>query len=89
MGSINGRVTDSKSQPIETALVLVKGTNIGEYTNENGEYRLVNIPVGSRTVIIRGVGLKEKSINITVLAGRTTHIPDVEDRKSTRLNSSH
>jgi hypothetical protein len=36
MGSISGRVTDSKSQPIETALVLLKGTNISEYTNESG-----------------------------------------------------
>lgn len=87
VGSINGRVTDNKSQPIETALVLVKGTNISEYTNEKGEYRLMNVPTGNRTVIIRGVGLKEKSISITVVAGKTAHIPDVEIDNSLELSA--
>ncbi|MFN3822069.1 MAG: PA14 domain-containing protein, partial [bacterium] len=39
-------------QPVNDALVLITGTGIGTYTNERGEYRLEQVPVGRHTITV-------------------------------------
>lgn len=48
--AVKGRVTNERNQPIESASVVVKGTNNGTTTNSNGEYML-NAPANAILVI--------------------------------------
>lgn len=60
-GTIAGRVTDAGTgQPVAAVQVQVSGINLGGVTNEDGTYRIVNVPAGSYTVIMRRIGYKER-----------------------------
>ena len=56
-GSIRGRVTESAGQrPIGDVQLLVVGTGSGAITSANGEYVIVNVSAGQRTVRVRRLG---------------------------------
>ena len=56
-GSITGQVIDANSrQGIVRALVQIEGTTLGANTDEDGRYRIANVPAGQRTVIARRIG---------------------------------
>lgn len=85
-GNIIGRIIDSKENPVYPATISIEGMTMGEYTNENGEYKLDNIPAGKQTLIISGIGVKSKKTAITVIANKTTRISDIEVDNSVNLN---
>ena len=70
---ITGRINDSSGQPLSGVTVVIKGTNYGTTTNENGVYSINNIFPNS-TLVISFVGMKtqeivvgnQTSINITM-----------------------
>ncbi|MCB0724682.1 MAG: TonB-dependent receptor [Ignavibacteriae bacterium] len=50
-GSIGGTVIDANDNtPLEGAIVRIVGTNKATQTNENGEYRIINVDVGTYSV---------------------------------------
>ena len=57
-GTISGTVKDSTGSPITQASVLLKGTDKGTYTNNNGDFTLKNVPEGSQTIVIQMFGYK-------------------------------
>lgn len=59
---VKGRVTDEKNQPVVSASVVLKGTNIGTTTNNNGEFE-INAP-SNGTLVISSVGYPTKEIAI-------------------------
>src|SRR6187402_2284243 len=72
LGSIRGRVTvEGANRPLGAAQVSVVGTQIGAQTNDNGEYRLNNVPPGPRTVRVQRIGFSAASSPVTVVAGET------------------
>lgn len=85
-GRIIGRIIDSKENPVYPATISIEGVAIGEYTNENGEYTLENVPVGKQTLIVSGIGVKSTKTTITVIANKTTRISDIEVDNSVNLN---
>ncbi|MEL6697672.1 MAG: SusC/RagA family TonB-linked outer membrane protein [Bacteroidota bacterium] len=70
--TVSGKVTDSESgDPLEGVAVLIKGTTIGMFTDENGDYK-IEIPAtaeGDATLIYTYVG---KATSEEAIAGRTT-----------------
>lgn len=71
-GSVTGRVTvEGTNRPLPQAQVGVVGTNIGVQTNENGEYRLNNVPAGPRTIRVVRLGFAPATAQATVTAGQT------------------
>ena len=57
LGSIRGRViVEGANRPLGAVQVSVVGTQIGAQTNDNGEYRLNNVPPGPRTVRVQRIG---------------------------------
>jgi TonB-linked SusC/RagA family outer membrane protein len=71
-GSVRGRVVvEGANRPLPQAQVGVVGTTLGAMTNENGEYRLNNVPAGPRTIRVLRLGFAPASQAVTVTAGET------------------
>ena len=72
LGSIRGRVmVEGANRPLGAVQVNVVGTQIGAQTNDNGEYRLNNVPPGPRQVRVQRIGFAAATTPITVVAGET------------------
>jgi TonB-linked SusC/RagA family outer membrane protein len=56
--TVTGRVLDPNGQPVESASVLVKGTNIGTSTNADGRFEL-KVPANAKTLTISAVGFSD------------------------------
>ena len=61
---VTGTVTDAETgEPLEGATVLVKGTTVGMFTNDDGEYRL-ELPANAEILVISYVGRVRMEIPI-------------------------
>src|SRR5262245_9850292 len=70
VGSIRGRVVvEGVNRPLGNAQVSVVGTQLGAQTNDNGEYRLNNVPPGPRQVRVQRIGFAAATSPVTVTAG--------------------
>jgi TonB-dependent starch-binding outer membrane protein SusC len=67
--TVTGKVTDSKGEAIPSATVTVKGTSNSTSTAADGSFS-INVPSGSRTLVISSVGFDSKEVpvrdNVTV-----------------------
>jgi hypothetical protein len=73
--TIRGKILDEISQtPLIGVSVMVTSANnsaLGSTTDENGDYRIENVPVGRQTLKITYIGYDEQTIpNIIVTAGK-------------------
>lgn len=66
--TVRGRIINETSQPVAGASVIVKGTNNGTTTTDNGEYQ-ISAPANG-TLVISSVGYPSKEIPVS---GRATH----------------
>ena len=86
VGTIRGRVTDAGSQrPVSDVQVTVVGTSSGALTNQNGEYTIVNVAAGSRTVRARRLGFNAIERTVTVNAGATAQLDLALTQSATQL----
>lgn len=72
-GKIEGVVRDTDTgQPLAGAQVTVEGTRLGNLTNTDGYYFILNVPPGSRNIVFSYTGYQKTTIsNVAVLAGQT------------------
>src|SRR5687768_12331993 len=71
-GTVSGRITDSSiGRGLPDVQVTVTGTRIGAITGPNGEYTLVGVPTGNRTISVRRIGYQPTTHVVTVVAGET------------------
>src|SRR5688572_33264954 len=69
-GTLRGRVVDATNQrPLAGAQVAVSGTMIVGSTGQNGDYTLINVPSGDRTVSVRRIGYMPGSQTATIPVG--------------------
>ena len=61
---ITGRVTDASGNPIAGATILIKGTNGGTTTKDDGTYS-VTVPSSAKTLLISAVGLAATESSIS------------------------
>lgn len=59
-GIVTGRIVDQQKQPYYPVAVAIEGVYIGGYTNENGVYHINDVPAGSQTIVVSGIGVKTK-----------------------------
>jgi outer membrane receptor for Fe3+-dicitrate len=73
-GKIAGVIRDSESGvPLPGAAVMINGTSIGTSTDEDGEYFIINVPVGTYTVEASLIGYQPVTqTKVTVLLDLTT-----------------
>ena len=75
-GKIEGYVRDQETgQPLSGAQVTVLGTRLGNITNEDGYYFVLNVPVGLKEVQCTFTGYQSVTQrNIRILAGHTATV---------------
>lgn len=73
-GSISGKVTDAEDRPIEYATVSASGTGLGSAaTDENGDYKIYDLPAGTYTVEASANGFQTQNITgVEVVAYQDT-----------------
>lgn len=71
-GSLRGNATDMVTlQPLIGANIILTGTSYGMSTDNDGNYRLENIPVGVYSLTVSYIGYETKVIpNIVIKAGK-------------------
>lgn len=66
--AVSGQVTEESGVPLPGVTVVVKGTTNGTKTNENGKYRLNNVPPNG-TLVFSYIGYKAQEVKIGSRAG--------------------
>jgi iron complex outermembrane recepter protein len=62
-GSISGKITDEKNNPLPKASVIVKGTKNGTTTDDAGNFTLNNISGGKVVLVVTAIGFADKQIS--------------------------
>ncbi|MEA2063531.1 MAG: carboxypeptidase-like regulatory domain-containing protein, partial [Gemmatimonadota bacterium] len=75
-GKIEGYVRDKESgAPLAGAQVSIVGTRLGNVTNEDGYYFILNVPVGMRAFAASFTGYQKTTIsNKLIMAGQTARV---------------
>jgi outer membrane receptor protein involved in Fe transport len=75
-GKIKGKIVDTETgDPLPGVNVVIDGLPLGGATNLDGEYFIINIPVGEHTLVASMVGYETiRKTNAKVLIDRTTTI---------------
>ncbi len=74
-GSIIGKVSDaSDGSPLWGTNILLVGTSIGTTTNQEGKYKLINLPEGESIIVFRYLGYSPDSIKVNVTSGKTLEL---------------
>ncbi len=73
-GKISGKVTDLETrEPLIGATVKIVGTTMGASTDINGNFVILNVPVGSQTLECNYIGYKKVTIrDVRVISSQTT-----------------
>ena len=79
--TISGKITTENGDEIPYANVYLKKTKIGTSSNDNGSYKLQNVPKDKYTLIVSSIGYKTKAIKITITNDKkiTRNITLLED----------
>jgi hypothetical protein len=71
-GTVQGSVVDAVTlQSLAGAQVSIPGTNLGTLTNQQGNYQIVNVPPGPRTIRVNLIGYGTQEQSVTVGVGGT------------------
>jgi hypothetical protein len=73
-GRITGRVLEGGRAPSAAANVIVLGTKQGSQTDENGNFTIPGVPVGTQQIQVQQIGFDKQVKPVQVNAGSTTTI---------------
>ncbi len=75
-GALQGKIQDANNQPISYANIVLKGTSTGSASDAEGNFKLLDLPVGEQVFAISAVGYTsiEKKVMITENATTTMDI---------------
>ncbi len=73
IGTIKGRITDSRDMPLAFATVYEEGTTNGTTSNADGYYQL-SMSAGTKQVIAQFVGYEKQSKQLTIIGSETQQV---------------
>ena len=73
-GIIQGTIQNNRQEPVSASTITLSGTKFTVAADDNGDFTLRNIPAGSYTLLVSGVGYSATKQNVMVTAGKTTII---------------
>ena len=76
-GKLSGTITDASGQPLIGATVFFVGTSLGAATDLDGQYAVINIPVGTHDVRFSSVGYQTKVVQEVLITSNNTTTLDV------------
>ncbi len=76
-GSLTGKITDQRNNPLANVNVALSNTSLGASSNYSGEYQIKNLAPGSYTLTFSMVGYGTQTKSITINANQTTNVPTV------------
>ncbi len=86
-GTLTGQVTDAASRlPVTRATVQIAGMRLGVTTDENGRYRIPDVPAGSDTIIVHRIGYAASNRAITVADGQVATLDVALQTAAASLN---
>jgi TonB-dependent SusC/RagA subfamily outer membrane receptor len=69
-GTLTGTViSQGNGQPLGDVQIAVQGVGLGQLTNQDGRFLIVNVPVGEHTVTAQLIGYGAESQTVTVTVG--------------------
>ena len=71
-GLVRGHIQTSTGNKLLGISVGLEGTGLGVPTDEQGSFSIQNVPVGTYTLVVTGLGYKARKQAVTVAAGRST-----------------
>ena len=71
-GTLVGRVTDSASAPVASAMLHVRRLAARQRERDDGRYRIVDIAPGQHSVVVRRQGFATDTFTVTIAAVQTT-----------------
>jgi TonB-dependent receptor len=72
-GSLKGTIRNVQTNdPLPYSNIILLKTSLGSSANQDGEYIVRNIPVGTYTVRVTYLGYKQTETIVNILAGKTT-----------------
>ena len=89
-GKLSGRVINEETgEPLPGVAVSVEGTRLGALTDENGEYIILNVPVGTYIVKASLIGFAQVEIsNVSVSADLTSYTDFMLSKKALDLGKT-
>jgi Fe(3+) dicitrate transport protein len=94
-GSVQGLVlAKDTNEPLIGASIIVEGTRFGTATNEQGNFILANVPVGTYTLTVSMLGYKEEPFAVTIRENETSTLnvilsPRPVDLPTVEIMGSH
>lgn len=73
-GGVAGVVLDSLGAPVAGAQVSIRGLFGRGTTGSDGSFRLVSLPLGDRTLLVRRLGFRPESVAVTIDPGATVDV---------------
>ena len=73
-GSIEGKVSTSDNKPAEGVTVLIKNLNRNTTADNNGVFKIENVPAGTQTLVISLVSQADAEQEVEVESGKTATI---------------
>ncbi|WP_268225821.1 TonB-dependent receptor [Sinomicrobium oceani] len=78
-GSFQGKIIEQVTkQPVMGGSVAIDHTELGAITDDNGVFRVDNIPVGTHTVTISYIGFQTKKISEMTITANKTYYSEFE-----------
>lgn len=75
VGTVSGTVTDQRSgQPVVGAHVEVEGTRLSTIVDREGRFRIAEVPVGSRTLVVRRLGYLQARQALSLAPGEAVEV---------------
>ena len=76
-GKIKGTITSNDGKSLVGANVSVSGTGLGAASDDNGNYTIINVPVGSYSLTYQYIGFKTKIVDGVRISSDLTTVMNV------------
>lgn len=72
-GTVVGEIRDGE-EPLAGVTVLIRGTQLGAYTDVDGVFQLSDVPPGPQTLVVLAIGFDTLTKDVSVLAGQRVSV---------------
>ncbi len=73
-GNLSGKVKDESGNTVASATIAIEKTSINTLTDDNGKFKLENIPTGTQTIVVRLLGYKPLIQTVEVKENETIKV---------------